>query len=192
MAAQEALEGYSPSAVYDDLFRIPIVPMTAPAVLEGSPIAQATAMYKDPAFGGAVYQEIPTEAAGQLNEQIIAANAGPGGRKSGASTPDSSKVSRPQSSGLSGLSSARGFSDIESEQIAKLKADKASTVLTEQPLDLNALSDALESLKGSLKDSSRATTPLGPRQTSVDEWMEMNRPGSNVKPVLPPIPTGLN
>lgn len=157
-------------------------------------MAQATAMYKDPAFGGAVYQEIPTEVTGKMNEQMLDPSTGTM-RKSGASTPDSSKMSRPLSSGLSGLSSARGFSEIEIEHY-KIKTgdDKVPNVVTEneKPLDLNALSDALESLKGSLKDSSRATTPLAPRQSGVDEWMDSNRPGSNVKPVLPPIPTGLN
>jgi len=189
IAAQEALEGYSPGAVYDDLFRIPIVPMTAPAVMEGSPMAQATAMYKDPAFGGAVYQEIPTEAAGKINEQMMGPSTGIM-RKSGGSTPDSSKVSRPLSSGLSGLSSAQGFSEVEIDHVYKMKAvdDKVPNAVDEKPLDLNALSDALESLKGSLKDSSRATTPLGPRQNGIDQWIE----GSNAKPVLPPIPTGLN
>ncbi|XP_076801959.1 leucine-rich repeat and guanylate kinase domain-containing protein-like [Clavelina lepadiformis] len=187
-AAIEAVEGFSPS-VYDDLFRRPMVPMTAPGMLEGSPMAQAASMYQDPALLAALYP-------GMTNENFEVGMAqhinGKSNTKSNSSTPDSSNRSQVASSGLSGLSSARGFSDQESGKEGKCKEAIEPSGLSEQVLDLTALSDALESLRG----SSRTITPLAPRLVQgFDEWLgigrdEGDRGGANTKPVVPSIPTG--
>jgi len=192
-AAKEAVEGYSPS-IYDELFGRPLVPMTAPGMLEGSPLAQAASLYQDPSFASSLY---PNVSDNRINQAKALQNLDISDETKSQSS-DSSSQSRAASSGLSGLSSARGFSDQESGKLAKTGSkshDKAPTDIKEEPLDLTALSDALESLKGSLKDTSRTTTPLGPRlmQNDLDVWMDQSvsdRVGANTKPVLPPIPTG--
>jgi len=186
---KEAIEGYSPSA-YDDIFRRPMVPMTAPGLLEGSPMAQATSMCQDPSFAPVVYPNLNNQ---RTEERFVQQVKGvSNGSKS--STPDSSNTSGRESTSFSGLSSARRFSDDES-----IKAGKEGLIvknippLDEPGLDLSALNDALESLK-TKRDASRSSTPLAPRMSQdVDNWLggENGRKiGANIKPVLPPIPTG--
>nr|XP_002129189.3 leucine-rich repeat and guanylate kinase domain-containing protein-like [Ciona intestinalis] len=188
-AAKEAVEGFSPS-VYDELFRRPMVPMTAPGMLEGSPMAQAASLYQDPAFAASMYPNM-SQVTIENGQNYISDKT-----KSDRISPDSSNSSNEDSTGLSGLSSARGFSDEESckDQTRRSKPN-APVEFSDQPLDLGALNDALESLKGSLKDSSRTATPLAPRIVDgLEDWMESfdqpDKPGANIKPVLPPIPTG--
>ena len=190
-AAKEAIEGYSPSA-YDEIFRRPMVPMTAPGLLEGSPMAQATSMCQDPSFAPVVYPNINNQRTEErLVQQVKGVSNG-----SKSSTPDSSNTSGRQSTSFSGLSSARRFSDDESVRVDKPNQfSKIVPPLEVAPLDLAALNDALESLK-SKRDSSRSSTPLVPRRTQeIDDWLggeDANKTqlGMNVKPVLPPIPTG--
>uniref|UniRef100_F6YP95 Guanylate kinase-like domain-containing protein n=1 Tax=Ciona intestinalis TaxID=7719 RepID=F6YP95_CIOIN len=150
-AAKEAVEGFSPS-VYDELFRRPMVPMTAPGMLEGSPMAQAASLYQDPAFAASMYPNM-SQVTIENGQNYISDKT-----KSDRISPDSSNSSNEDSTGLSGLSSARGFSDEESY-------------------------------------SSRTATPLAPRIVDgLEDWMESfdqpDKPGANIKPVLPPIPTG--
>ncbi|XP_002129189.4 uncharacterized protein LOC100181409 [Ciona intestinalis] len=188
-AAKEAVEGFSPS-VYDELFRRPMVPMTAPGMLEGSSMAQAASLYQDPAFAASMYPNM-SQITIENGQNDISDKT-----KSDRISPDSSNSSNEDSTGLSGLSSARGFSDEESgKHQTRRSKPNAPVEFSDQPLDLGALNDALESLKGSLKDSSRTATPLAPRIVDgLEDWMESfdqpDKPGSNIKPVLPPIPTG--
>ena len=191
-AAKEAIEGYSPSA-YDELFRRPLVPMTAPGLLEGSPLAQAASMYQDPAFAPVVYPNLNTHNADErMVQQIKGAVTN---SKSHSSTPDSSNESGQTSIGLSGLSSARRFSDEDSLKQDSSRKYAKNVDNSEQQLDLTALSDALESLK-SKRDASRSSTPLAPRLTQdVDSWLggeneKTLQLGANAKPVLPAIPSG--
>lgn len=192
-AAKEAIEGYSPS-VYDEIFRRPMVPMTAPGMLEGSPLAQATSMYQDPSFAAAIFPSMNNEKAEERQVQKVKGTSSD--TKSRSSTSDSSSSSGEASSGLSGLSSARRFSDDESVRDGKSNKDtQDAPIENDQTLDLTALNDALESLK-SRKESSRTSTPLAPRVSQeINNWLQSENgvssgPGVNVKPILPPIPTG--
>ena len=191
-AAKEAIEGYSPS-VYDEIFRRPMVPMTAPGLLEGSPMAQATSMCQDPSFAPVVYPNLNTQ---RTDERFVQQVKGASNDTKTSSTPDSSNLSSGTSSGFSGLSSARRFSDEESVKAPKEPFKKSNDPMGNHPLDLTALSDALESLK-SKQESSRSSTPLAPRvPQDVDNWLGTEEEsslqlGANIKPVLPPIPTGL-
>ena len=189
-AAKEAIEGYSPSA-YDDIFRRPMVPMTAPGLLEGSPMAQATSMCQDPSFAPVVYPSLSNQRSDErFVQQVKAVSNG-----SKSSTPDSSNISGRSSTNFSGLSSARRFSDDDSVNVGKTRVVKTIPTLDEPSLDLSALTDALETLK-SKRGSSRSSTPVAPRMSQdVDNWLGGDKGGKvqlgdNVKPVLPPIPTG--
>lgn len=125
--------------------------MTAPAVLEGSPYTQAISLYHDPSFVAAALY--PTY-----------------GPKHSIHSDSSSDIDQNSSSGLSGFSSARGFSELENEPQKSQNLEDL-----EKSLDLSALTDALDSLKGSL------STPPPPRSTNAESM--------NVKAVLPPITT---
>ena len=192
-AAKEAIEGYSPS-VYDEIFRRPMVPMTAPGMLEGSPMAQVTSICQDPSFPTAFFPTINTERPEEKHVQQIKETSND--TKSRSLTPDTSNSSRTASSGLSGFLSARRFSDNDSAKDGKNNRDiKDIQTVNEKTLDLASLNDALETLK-SQKNSSRSSTPLAPRiSQEVDKWLHCETgdnggPGVNIKPILPPIPSG--
>lgn len=143
--------------------------MTAPAIMEGSPMTQAASMYQDPSFIASTLY--PT--AGKLLRPDLGSDT-------------SSETGQDVTSSLSGLSSARDFSETEMDKKKdglKLPVlpPLSSGYMANEPLDLSALSDALESLKGSLEgvSSQRAETPLTPRSPRKESM--------NIKPVLPPI-----
>lgn len=172
-AAKRAIEG-TPHGGNFDYFPRPMVPMTAPAILEGSPLTQAASMYQDPSFVASTLYP------------VAGANMKLG--DNGSSSDSSSDTGRDTTSSLSGLSSARDFSEAEDNPIDKKKGVKgpglptlSSSDFAHEPLDLSALSDALESFKGSTEGviSPRVVTPLTPRPYDTETL--------NTKPVLPPI-----
>ncbi|XP_039271760.2 uncharacterized protein LOC120346156 [Styela clava] len=174
-AAKEAIEG-TPYGGHFDYFPRPMVPMTAPAILEGSPLTQAASMYQDPSFVASTLYP------------IAGTNLKLGDIDSSSDT--SSDTARDSTSSLSGLSSARDFSEADDNPIEKNKGGGikvpglptlSSTDFANEPLDLSALSDALESFKGSLEGatSPHVVTPLTPRPFESETL--------NTKPVLPPI-----
>lgn len=173
-AAKKAIEGTTHAGQLE-YFPRPLAPMTAPAIMEGSPLTQAASMYQDPSF--------------------IAANLYPSGgvhlkhASRGSSSDTSTETGNDSGTSLSGLSSPRDFSEAEDNPVDKKMGSKIpdlptlfSSDLANEPLDLSALSDALGSIKGSLvgQDSPpRVTTPLTPRPLDVETL--------NTKPILPPI-----
>lgn len=150
----------------------PMVPMTAPAILEGSPMTQGASMYKDPSF--------------------IAATLYPtAGRQPMLSPESSSDASSDNDCGssLTGLSSPRDFSEAEDNPSGRKESkipdlpNLLSAELPTEPLDLMGLNESAGSV-GSLQrfeepSHGAAGLPLTPRLSDGDTL--------NNKPVLPPI-----
>ncbi|XP_066561246.1 leucine-rich repeat and guanylate kinase domain-containing protein [Amia ocellicauda] len=175
-AAREALQGKTPSA-YAQLFRR--CPITAPASLgPGQHLL-------DPASYASM---LPSTSNVTQNRSFSAASL------------DSSSEESRASSGLSMLSSAGAFSSEESP--VPPTSSKGLDAETEYPVESLDIAD-LEN--DSLKDPMDLHgTPNAPRPGSSTERTSVNsvhptvaspavtsaRPGTNTKPVLPPIPSG--
>ncbi|KAK6488138.1 leucine-rich repeat and guanylate kinase domain-containing protein [Huso huso] len=179
-AAREALQGKSPSA-YTRLFKRG--PLTAPASL--GPRQHLL----DPAS----YSSMLPSGSNVTHDRSFS----PG-------SPDSSSVESHASSGMSMLSSAGAFSSATSSGANTptnglvIGAEPAV-----EPLDISGLGHELDSLKDYINSSN---TPDTPRPASQGELLDVKsalsnptspgvarsqtRPGTNTKPVLPPIPSG--
>nr|XP_006633397.1 PREDICTED: leucine-rich repeat and guanylate kinase domain-containing protein isoform X1 [Lepisosteus oculatus] len=176
-AVREALQRKSPST-YTQLFTR--CPLTAPASL--GPQQHLV----DPASCSSM---VPSASNITQNRSLSA-----------GSLASSSEESR-ASSGLSMLSSAGAFS-LE-ETLVPSKGLSAEKELLVEPLDISRLGSDLECLKDQINSGYTPDTPrpgssgeltnvqsVHPKSPSPGVPLLLARPGSNTKPVLPPIPSG--
>lgn len=200
-AAIEAIRG-SGIDVFSELFRQPIfpVPLTAPAILEGSPFAQANSMYQDPSF------------AGGAGEKLMCDHSRLDGYDSMELIPPKHLLKRTRGQRLSEMSSNTGstgdvsFTNLSDSDAAfnvttttmsnkfdqsinsSIRLKLACQEVISQPLDLSDLpNQAASDLSGKTPG-----TPRTPRNTKVEVGVFSTSNavvGINNRPVLPPIPS---
>jgi len=174
----EALQGTS-STTFKDLFQKPIfsIPLTAPALLEGSPLAQATSMYQDPAFGAGMMYESTQDQDTYEPEYKLKHST----KRFSANTPDDFSSQSSNDATSSGLQSAFNTSKIGRHQSlsSDLRLKIAHQEVLDQPLDLSGIK------KGSngSPDSDNMFIP--------ENYLSSSLVGTNNKPILPPISSKL-
>jgi len=177
-AAIEAINGKQKS---QPIFN---APLTAPALLQGSPLAQANSLYQDPAFGMQCENTNKRRTFELPSPKIFDNVKYEEGSRSEASLDDSQQLSPTMASDYS--------SRLDQSQSSSAK--QARRELLKEPLDLSKLN--IVKMSSSVKSSDSRTTessgmtPMAPRlHNKLKEELSSLHHGLNNRPVLPPIPS---
>jgi len=183
-AAIAAIRG-SGSDAFGGFAQQPIfpVPLTAPALLQGSPFAQASSMYKDPAFGGGggkggLLCEAPQNEV-ELSMPPIIKNQRNQPRMSELSS--NSGVSFTNMSDFATTTTGGANTNFDQSMDSSTRMKMARQEVIDQPLDLSALKNQATN-RTTPSSMKTPRTPRPEQQRSTTDFL-----GMNSRPVLPPI-----